>query len=136
MSGKENAEANARAELNIKAEDARSVASLLRYALSLNTTFGLVSPYVAASRRGEPRLALSSRFLQLYPALLHVVLFCMHRSVVNKLRLPDEGEVMQDFASSVPRMHLPRTPVNKGKKTRKASIARRKTKTASLSAAL
>jgi len=30
VSGKENAEANAGAELNIKAEDARSVASLLR----------------------------------------------------------------------------------------------------------
>ncbi len=38
----------------------------------------------------------------------------MHRSVVNKLRLPDEGEDMQDFASSVPRIFLPRTSVNKG----------------------
>jgi hypothetical protein len=34
----------------------------------------------------------------------------------------------------VPRIHLPHTPVNKGQKTRKASIARRKTKTASLTA--
>jgi hypothetical protein len=111
--GKENAEANSGAELNIKAEHARSIASLLRYAISLNTTGGLVYPYDAASRSGEPRLALSSRFLQLYSGLLHGVLFCMHRSVMNKLRLPDEGEDMQDFASSVPRIFLPRTPVNK-----------------------
>jgi len=40
----------------------------------------------------------------------------MHRSVVNKLRLPDEGEDMQDFASSVPRSILPRTRVNRGNK--------------------
>ena len=33
-----------RAELQITAEDARAVASLLRYAVSLNTTAGLVSP--------------------------------------------------------------------------------------------
>ena len=113
MSGKEDAEANSGAELSIKAEDARNVASLHRYAPSRSTTLGLVSPYDAASRSGEPRLALSSRFLQLYPALPHVVLFCMHRSVMNKLRLPDEGEDMQDFASSVPRIYLPRTPVNR-----------------------
>ena len=112
MSGKENAEANSGAELDIKAEDARSVASLHRYAPSRNTTLGLVSPYDAASRSGEPRLALSSRFLQLYLALLHVVLFCMHRSVVNKLRPSDEGEDMQDFASSIPRIILLRGWVN------------------------
>ena len=47
MSGKENAEANSGAELAIKAEDARSVASLHRYAPSRNTTLGLVSPYDA-----------------------------------------------------------------------------------------
>ena len=34
----------ARAELRITPEDARSIASLLRYAISLNTTAGLVSP--------------------------------------------------------------------------------------------
>jgi hypothetical protein len=34
----------ARAELRITPEDARSIASLLRYAISLNTTVGLVSP--------------------------------------------------------------------------------------------
>ena len=34
----------ARAELRVTPEDARSVASLLRYAISLNTTAGLVSP--------------------------------------------------------------------------------------------
>jgi hypothetical protein len=34
----------ARAELRISPEDARSIASLLRYAISLNTTAGLVSP--------------------------------------------------------------------------------------------
>lgn len=34
----------ARAELLITPEDARSIASLLRYAISLNTTVGLVSP--------------------------------------------------------------------------------------------
>ncbi|HET7271956.1 MAG TPA: hypothetical protein VFI90_12820 [Rubrobacter sp.] len=33
-----------RAELRITPEDARSIASLLRYAISLNTTAGLVSP--------------------------------------------------------------------------------------------
>jgi hypothetical protein len=33
-----------RAELEITAEDARAVAGLLRYAVSLNTTAGLVSP--------------------------------------------------------------------------------------------
>ena len=33
-----------RAELNIASEDARSIAGLLRYAISLNTTVGLVSP--------------------------------------------------------------------------------------------
>ena len=33
-----------RAELSITPEDARSVAGLLRYAVSLNTTVGLVSP--------------------------------------------------------------------------------------------
>ena len=33
-----------RVELRITAEEARSVASLLRYAVSLNTTAGLVSP--------------------------------------------------------------------------------------------
>ena len=33
-----------RAELRISPEDARSIASLLRYAISLNTTAGLVSP--------------------------------------------------------------------------------------------
>ena len=32
------------AELRISAEDARGIASLLRYAVSLNTTVGLVSP--------------------------------------------------------------------------------------------
>jgi len=32
------------AELRITPEDARSIASLLRYAISLNTTVGLVSP--------------------------------------------------------------------------------------------
>jgi hypothetical protein len=32
------------AELRITAEDARGIASLLRYAVSLNTTVGLVSP--------------------------------------------------------------------------------------------
>jgi hypothetical protein len=122
VSGKENAEANSGAELSIKAEDARNVASLHRYAPSRNTTLGLVSPYDAASRSGEPRLALSSRFLQLYPALPHVVLFCMHRSVMNKLRLSDEGEDMQDFAFSVPRILLPRTPLNKGKKKGRSSI--------------
>jgi hypothetical protein len=114
VSGKENAEANSGAELDIKAKGARSAGSLRRYAPSRNTTLGLISPYDAASRSGEPRLALSSRFLQLYPGLLHGVLFCMHRSVVSTLRLPDEGEDMQDFASSVPRIFLPRTPVNKG----------------------
>ena len=35
---------SARAELRISPEDARSIASLLRYAISLNTTAGLVSP--------------------------------------------------------------------------------------------
>ena len=35
---------NARAELHITPEEARSIASLLRYAISLNTTAGLVSP--------------------------------------------------------------------------------------------
>ncbi|HEX2740649.1 MAG TPA: hypothetical protein VHM69_09390 [Rubrobacter sp.] len=34
----------ARAELRISPEDARSIASLLRYTISLNTTAGLVSP--------------------------------------------------------------------------------------------
>lgn len=34
----------ARAELRISPEDARSIASLLRYAISLNTTAGLVFP--------------------------------------------------------------------------------------------
>ena len=34
----------ARAELRITPEDARNIASLLRYAISLNTTAGLVSP--------------------------------------------------------------------------------------------
>jgi hypothetical protein len=34
----------ARAELRVTPEDARSIASLLRYAISLNTTAGLVSP--------------------------------------------------------------------------------------------
>jgi hypothetical protein len=33
-----------RAELSITGEDARSIAGLLRYAISLNTTVGLVSP--------------------------------------------------------------------------------------------
>jgi hypothetical protein len=33
-----------RAELNIASEDARNIAGLLRYAISLNTTVGLVSP--------------------------------------------------------------------------------------------
>lgn len=33
-----------RAELSITREDARSIAGLLRYAVSLNTTVGLVSP--------------------------------------------------------------------------------------------
>ena len=33
-----------RVELNIASEDARSIAGLLRYAISLNTTVGLVSP--------------------------------------------------------------------------------------------
>ena len=36
--------AKSRAELRITPEDARSIASLLRYAISLNTTAGLVSP--------------------------------------------------------------------------------------------
>ena len=36
-------EAN-RTELRITGEEARSVAALLRYAISLNTTVGLVSP--------------------------------------------------------------------------------------------
>ncbi len=34
----------ARAELRITPEDARSIASLLRYTISLNTTLGLASP--------------------------------------------------------------------------------------------
>jgi hypothetical protein len=34
----------ARAELRVTTEDARSIASLLRYAISLNTTAGLISP--------------------------------------------------------------------------------------------
>ena len=37
-------EQGARAELGITTEDARSIASLLRYAISLNTTVGLVAP--------------------------------------------------------------------------------------------
>jgi hypothetical protein len=44
VSGKENAEANSGAELNIKAEDARNVANLHCYAPSRNTTLNLVSP--------------------------------------------------------------------------------------------
>jgi hypothetical protein len=40
----ENRKEPARAELRITPEEARSIASLLRYAISLNTTAGLVSP--------------------------------------------------------------------------------------------
>jgi hypothetical protein len=40
----EEGDAAARAELGITAEEARRIAALLRYAVSLNTTAGLVSP--------------------------------------------------------------------------------------------
>jgi len=40
----ETSDETTRAELRITAEEARQIASLLRYAVSLNTTAGLVSP--------------------------------------------------------------------------------------------
>ncbi len=40
----EEGDATARSELGITAEEARRIAALLRYAVSLNTTAGLVSP--------------------------------------------------------------------------------------------
>ena len=40
----ETSDETARAELGITAEEARRIADLLRYAISLNTTAGLVSP--------------------------------------------------------------------------------------------
>jgi hypothetical protein len=40
----ENNNETARAELRVTAEEARRIADLLRYAISLNTTAGLVSP--------------------------------------------------------------------------------------------
>ena len=44
MANKEIENGSATAELRVTNEEARSIASLLRYAVSLNTTVGLVSP--------------------------------------------------------------------------------------------